>query len=251
MDEKYTKFARPPKDAIGKIPAGDLKGMSSINPQWRIEALTDLYGMCGDGWYVEILDTREVPMDEGEKALYMTVGLYIKDRQTGEWGKPILGFGGDRVIKSDRRGLHVDEEAFKKCFTDALGKACAMVGIGSAVYRGEADDDKYMRNDYSYQRPAQPRQQTVAKPRQQTVAKPNGNRTGLARLCDLLTECGYTADQFPQVANALRPEVSSLDKLVSEDIDAACEMLADPKGRETLVNIIGASGVEPLNGHAS
>lgn len=93
--------------------------------------------------------------------------------------------------------------------------------------------------------------QRMAGNRQTTVRKPNGNRTDLARLCDLLAECGYTADQFPQVAKALRPEVSSLDELVEEDIEAACQMLADPNGRGTLINIIGASGVEPLKGHAS
>lgn len=36
-------------------------------------------------------------------------------------------------------GLFLDDEAFKKTYTDALGVACKALGFGADIYRGQYD----------------------------------------------------------------------------------------------------------------
>ena len=50
----YNKLRAVPQEAIKPIAAGRLKGMSDINPMWRIKALTETFGTCGFGWKYEI-----------------------------------------------------------------------------------------------------------------------------------------------------------------------------------------------------
>ena len=52
----YNKFRSVPAEAQKTIGAGKLKGFTDINPMWRIKMLTEAFGPCGLGWYVEILD---------------------------------------------------------------------------------------------------------------------------------------------------------------------------------------------------
>lgn len=135
MDERYIKVSTPPSWALGKIKGGALNGKTDIRPQWRIEALTETYGLCGIGWYVEKPEIHIHEINGGEMSVSMVVALHVKDKETKEWSAPIIGVGGDRVIKKDRNGLHIDEDAYKKCYTDALGKAAAMIGVGADIYR--------------------------------------------------------------------------------------------------------------------
>lgn len=135
MDERYIKVSTPPSWALGKITGGALNGKTDIRPQWRIEALTETYGLCGIGWYVEKPEIHIHEINGGEMSVSMVVALHVKDTETKEWSAPIIGVGGDRVIKKDRNGLHIDEDAYKKCYTDALGKAAAMIGVGADIYR--------------------------------------------------------------------------------------------------------------------
>ena len=50
----YKKLSQPPKGALREIKAGDLKGKTDINPQWRYEAMTETFGLVGLGWKYEI-----------------------------------------------------------------------------------------------------------------------------------------------------------------------------------------------------
>lgn len=142
MDDKYTKLASVPQDALREIKYGALKGKSDINPQWRYEALTDIFGLCGVGWKYEIVDTHTEPVTAtGELMVFVQVNLYIKD---GEWSEPIPGFGGDFLIIKDKNGIHGNDEAFKMATTDALGTAAKLIGVAADVYRGKCDS-KYSR----------------------------------------------------------------------------------------------------------
>ena len=51
--EIYEKVRKVPEEAKKTIGAGRLKGMTDINPMWRIKMLTELFGVCGIGWYYE------------------------------------------------------------------------------------------------------------------------------------------------------------------------------------------------------
>lgn len=136
MDERYTKLSAIPNDATKPIPFGKLKGKSDINPQWRYEALTDVFGLCGEGWRYEIADTKMVPVQAtGELMVFVFVNLYVKTDDG--WSAPIPGSGGDFLIQKDKNGLHGNDEGFKMAITDALGTAAKMVGVAASVYRGQ------------------------------------------------------------------------------------------------------------------
>jgi hypothetical protein len=149
----YEALATPPNDAVKTIGAGKLKGFSDINPQWRYEALTNLFGPCGVGWKYTIDDVHEKEVSTGELMVFVKVSLYIKDKEN--WSEPIPPYGGDYLIKKDRNGIHGNDEAMKMAVTDALGTACKMIGVAADIYRGlvakGASDSKYARREYQNQ----------------------------------------------------------------------------------------------------
>lgn len=155
MNEKYKALATPPENALKPIKAGNLKGKSDINPQWRIEALTEQFGLCGFGWRYEVVDKIVQPLDDGQILLYIQINLYIKDGD--QWSAPIPGFGGEMIREKNKNGLVPNDEAYKMCLTDALGAAAKSIGVAADIYRG-LYDSKYSRAEdeaVQYQAPAQ------------------------------------------------------------------------------------------------
>lgn len=161
MDSRYMSLSQVPSDATKPIPFGKLKGKSDINPQWRYEALTDVFGLCGEGWKFEITNIIQVPVPAtGELLVYVFVNLYVKGPDG--WSAPIPGSGGDYLIVKDKNGIHGNDEGFKMATTDALGTAAKMVGVAASVYRGtystkyERQAESYANeNDFDY-KPAKP-----------------------------------------------------------------------------------------------
>lgn len=149
MNALFLAMAKPPADALKPIGFGNLKGKSDINPQWRIEALTEVYGLYGEGWYYKIIDKnyQEVPAT-GEKMIFITVELYTKNTDTNEWRMPAIGCGGDFLIIKDKNGIHGNDEAEAMCLTDALGKAAKNLGIANDIYRGKYDSKYGWRDEH-------------------------------------------------------------------------------------------------------
>lgn len=147
--EVYANLASPPPDALKPIEYGALKGKSDINPQWRYEAMTQEFGVCGVGWKFEVVEHETVPIVETrEMMVFVRVNLYVKIDD--EWSAPIAGYGGDYLIKKDKNGIHGNDEAMKMATTDALGTAMKMIGVAANIYRGKlngASDSKYARRD--------------------------------------------------------------------------------------------------------
>ena len=193
MNEIYMKLATPPQDATKPIQGGSLKGKTDINPQWRWEALTDVFGLCGDGWKYEIVKTDTVPVDvTKELMIFVTVNFYYK--LNGKWSEPVQGFGGDFLIVKDRNGIHGNDEALKMAITDALGYAVKMIGVAADVYRGKFDS-KYGRNaddsygyQYSQKQETQQRQsakqQKTAEAKQQKPKEPQTVKDYYDLVCD-------------------------------------------------------------------
>lgn len=136
----YNKFRKVPPDAKKTIGAGRLKGLTDINPMWRIKALTEAFGPAGVGWYCEIKSQWKEEGDGGVVMVFLEIALYVK--YENEWSKPIVGTGGSTVIAKEKSGLYNDDEAYKKALTDAIGGACKLLGIGADVYF-EKDSSKY------------------------------------------------------------------------------------------------------------
>jgi hypothetical protein len=154
-DNKYiwNLVKQPPKSALKVINAGRLKGKSDINPQWRYEAMTDVFGMCGDGWKYTIDKLWTEPATEGQVFVFAQVSVYIKDPIRHTWTDPIQGIGGSMLISKEKEGLHSSDEGYKMSVTDALGTAMKMIGVAADIYSGKWDGSKYIGEEQKTARP--------------------------------------------------------------------------------------------------
>jgi hypothetical protein len=139
--EFYKKLATPPKDALKTIQAGRLKGYSDIKPQWRIEIMTDVFGLCGFGWKYTVVRTWTETGAGGQVFAFADVNLYVKVNE--EWSEPIPGTGGNMLIVQEKSQLYHNDEAYKMAITDALSVAMKFIGVAADIYRGHSDTSKY------------------------------------------------------------------------------------------------------------
>jgi hypothetical protein len=162
--EIYNKFRQVPKEAQKTIGAGRLKGFTDINPQWRIQALTEMFGACGFGWKYTITDKRIVEGADGVSCAFVDIDLFIKVND--QWSEAIQGTGGSSFVASERNGLYTSDECFKMALTDAISVACKALGIGADVY-WSAGRTKY---DTNTEQPKEqkPKEKT---PRERLIAK--------------------------------------------------------------------------------
>lgn len=196
----YEKLRAVPNEAKKAIGGGRLKGMTDINPMWRIKSLTEQFGPCGIGWYYEIKDRwLETCMAKDEITANVNINLYVK--VDGEWSKPIPGIGGSMLVASERNGLYVNDECYKMALTDALSVACKALGMGADVY-WQSDNTKYndsKRDNYT------------------SKLSMDDKRAKVAESC---------AKRGKQIANMLKfYNVTSLDDMSEEQLDDALKML--------------------------
>ena len=138
----YNIVREVPPEAKKNIAGGRLKGMTDINPMWRIKKLTEVFGVCGIGWKYEIVDRWiETAMAKDEITANVIINLYIK-AENGEWSEPIPGIGGSMLVASESKGLYVNDECYKMALTDAISVACKALGMGADVYWNK-DTTKY------------------------------------------------------------------------------------------------------------
>ena len=142
MMEQYKQLSRPPQWALKQIQAGRLKGKTDINPQWRYEAMTNQFGMCGIGWKYEIEKLWTEPGPDNQVFAFAEILLYVKS--DSEWSHPIPGIGGHMLVPKEKSGLHANDEAFKMAITDALSTAMKMLGVAADIYAGRWDGSKYI-----------------------------------------------------------------------------------------------------------
>lgn len=137
--EIYNRVRSVPDEAKKAISAGRLKGMTDINPVWRIKKLTEEFGPCGIGWWTKVTDRWTETVGD-ETCAFVDLELYVK--VGNEWSKPITGSGGSKLATKERSGVYVSDECYKMAETDALSVACKKLGIGADVYFS-ADRTKY------------------------------------------------------------------------------------------------------------
>lgn len=134
----YEQFREVPTDAQKQFNNGRFRG-TDINPMWRIKMLTQAFGPCGIGWYPEVLN-HWLDDRENETICSVEINLYVK--VDGEWSKPIYGVGGSKALTQEKKGPYVDDECYKKAYTDAISVACKALGMGADIYWGN-DRTKY------------------------------------------------------------------------------------------------------------
>lgn len=137
----WNTFNQPPKSALKQIDAGRMKGKTDINPQWRYKAMTETFGACGSGWKFTVDRMWTEHGANGEVFAFVNVSVYIKI--DGSWSDAIQGNGGSVLVVNESKGLHSDDDAFKKATTDALSTAMKMLGVGADIYAGGWDGVKY------------------------------------------------------------------------------------------------------------
>lgn len=136
--EIYNKLKSVPEQAKKKITGGRLSGMTDIKPMWRIEKLTETFGICGFGWKTIIKNKEIIEGGNGEKIAIVDIDLFVKVND--EWSEAIEGTGGSSFVAKETKGYYTSDECFKMAYTDALSVACKSLGMGANVYWG---DTKY------------------------------------------------------------------------------------------------------------
>lgn len=145
----YNKVKTTPLNAQKTIEGGRLSGKTDINPMWRIKKLTELFGPCGEGWKPVI--TRQ-EMSDGpthyyekgkgetfrveecvEKCVFIDLLLYYK-RDDGTWSDGVPGTGGANFVTAEKYSPYMDNDCWKKAFTDALGNACKNLGFSADIF---------------------------------------------------------------------------------------------------------------------
>ena len=174
--ELYMKVQSVPDNAKKTIGGGRLKGMTDINPMWRIAKLTELFGPCGIGgkYTIDQQWMEEAPAT-GEVAGFCNITLYIKDGD--KWSEGIPGTGGSAFIAKEKIGPYMSDEVYKMALTDALSVACKALGFGADVY-WQAGRSKYTKD-------TEPPQNT--KPQQSASAAPAASNGEYVPKC---ADCG-------------------------------------------------------------
>lgn len=142
----YKELSQPPKSALREIKAGDLKGKTDINPQWRYEAMTSKFGLVGIGWKYEIQKLWTEPGAKGETLAFAQVAVFVRDPDTKEWSDAIVGIGGSKLINMFSSGPKSNDEGYKMAVTDAFSTSLKMLGVAADIYAGRWDGSKYRDN---------------------------------------------------------------------------------------------------------
>ena len=139
----YNLGREVPENAKKAIGAGRLKGMTDINPMWRIKKLTEMFGPCGVGWWYEITSKQIISDDTtNQKAAFVDILLFYVDPETGRESHGIPGTGGSSFVAQEKNGPYLSDECFKMALTDAISVAAKALGVGADVYF-DKDRTKY------------------------------------------------------------------------------------------------------------
>lgn len=201
----YEKVRSVPKEALKPITGGRLKGMSDINPMWRLKMLTELFGICGIGWKVEITDKRLEKGSGDEVVCFVDINLYVK--VDGEWSAPIPGMGGSSFVTQERNGLYTSDECFKMAYTDAISVACKSLGFAADVYFAN-DRTKYTGKEDEYVKNKSDAPETKKPPEKQDSQKPpkdkpNGSSNPInskSKAINLMNKLKLSWDDMAEIA---------------------------------------------------
>lgn len=213
--EIYDKFRVVPAEAKKEIGAGRLKGFTDINPMWRIKMLTEQFGVCGFGWYTEIIEQKIIDGSDNQKAAFVTINLFVKI--DNEWSKPIQGVGGSSFVTNERNGLYTSDECFKMAYTDALSIACKSLGMGADVYFAK-DRTKYDQQEQTQTAPPKSQPAPLTPEQQQLMNEYNSLKpqiTAEITACKDAVDLQIIVDSYPQFA-----KIGSFKKMLTEKYES-------------------------------
>lgn len=127
--------------AVKAIIGKQYKG-NSPKPYWIIERATEMFGPCGIGWGVDVVNERFERFGSTESLHIALVRVwYMLDGKRGQ----IEQMGQTRSSYETKDGKFiVDEDAPKKSVTDGMVKCLSMLGFAGDIFSGQWDDSKYV-----------------------------------------------------------------------------------------------------------
>ena len=105
----YDAVRAVPEEAKRAITAGRLKGKTDINPMWRIKALTEQFGPCGDGWGYTIDRLWIEEGAKGEKCAFAMISLWYR-QDDGMRSDPVIGIGENMLVANEKNELYNSDE---------------------------------------------------------------------------------------------------------------------------------------------
>lgn len=234
----WNQVKQPPSWALKKITGGRLSNKTDISPQWRLQALTELFGPCGTGWYYEIVRLWNDEMASGEVIAHAEIKLYVINGNSaaldpgkpGYWSAPIPGIGGNKLVEKESGGLHVSDEGYKMAVTDAISVACKQLGIAADIYAGSWDGSKYTKDTDSALAGNTPQKASASTPTTSTASAPEDEKSA-RELGDSAGNGASTSeppwatqaqvDALMKLLNRLKKEDGS-PKYTGQDISALC-----------------------------
>ena len=152
----WNMIKQPSPSVLKKIDFGYLKGKTDINPQWRLMAMTQAFGLVGHGWTYRITRTWSESGLDGQMMAFAEVA--VKTKYEGEWGEEFYGVGGSMIAELSKGIVKSNDEGYKMAVTDALSVAFKAVGVAADIYLGNYDGSKYLYDIQSafYEEPKKP-----------------------------------------------------------------------------------------------
>ena len=105
--------------------------ITTIDPQWQIMQMTEVFGPVGVGWGYKVDYTYTDQLVFAEVSIWTSAA-------TDSYG-PVCS-----VQKLWRKTGALDDEAPKKAMTDAMTKALSHLGVSADVFLGMFDNSKYV-----------------------------------------------------------------------------------------------------------
>jgi len=126
----WAQLTRPFEDKAAYKEVRMRGGFTSICAYFVIERMTEVFGLCGDGWGTTV-DRWEAHGDN----VACIGSLYWTDALGERHDVPAVG---DAVVMQGNVA-----EAYKKAQTNLISKAASFLGVGLSVYKGKGIDDPY------------------------------------------------------------------------------------------------------------
>jgi len=125
--------------------AGGFRG-TQIDPTWRLQMMTEVFGPVGKGWGYEQLEWAV-----HDSMVFILARAWYRDPESGKVCYTGPQWGGNELARRRRDGSEEpNDEAFKMAMTDAVGKCLVQIGLAADVHMGQFDDSKYREESEAY-----------------------------------------------------------------------------------------------------
>lgn len=135
-----TAFVTDPS-AVKPITGKQYKG-NSPKPYWLTQRATEIFGPCGIGWGLEVVNERFERLTDTDVLHVALIRVWYSYQ--GERGAVEQMGQTKACYKTKDGGMMVDEDAPKKSVTDGMVKCLSMLGFAGDIFSGRWDDSKYV-----------------------------------------------------------------------------------------------------------